>query len=91
VPEEWISEPRPPTFSTVTLNNMATQNEQILNYLQTHKTITSLQAINEFGVTRLSHVIYSLKKEGHNIYTETISVKNRFGKRCSVASYSLVK
>jgi hypothetical protein len=70
---------------------MATQSEQVLNHLQTKKTITSLEAINEYGITRLSSVIYFLKKDGHNIVATNTKVKNRFGKSCTVASYSLVK
>ena len=70
---------------------MATQSEQVLSHLQTKKTITSLEAINEYGITRLADVVFRLKKDGHNIVATDIKVKNRFGKSCTVASYSLVK
>lgn len=70
---------------------MATQSEQVLNHLKTNKAITSMEAIKEYGITRLAVAIHTLKKQGCNINTEMIKVKNRFGKSCTVASYSLVK
>lgn len=45
-----------------------TKKSQVLNYLQNHKKITSWEAIQMFKATRLSAIIYELKKE-YNIET----------------------
>ena len=68
------------------------QCEMILKYLQTHKTgITPLQALDKFGCQRLSGRIYDLRDEGHNILTNMIEVKDRFGNAKRVAQYRLVE
>ena len=67
--------------------------DMILKYLETHKKgITSLEAIEKFGATRLSAIIFNLKNQrGCNILTDMVSVKDRFGNKCRVARYTLVK
>ena len=68
------------------------QCDKILKYLQTHKTgITPLQALDKFGCQRLSGRIYDLRDEGHNILTNMIEVKDRFGEVKRVAQYRLVE
>ena len=43
---------------------MRTQTNDVLNYLQNNKKgITSMEAINLFGATRLSDIIYRLRKK----------------------------
>jgi hypothetical protein len=66
-----------------------TQQERILEYLQTGKTITTLNAFNELGITRLASRIYDLKESGHLINKNMITVLNRYDEKCSVAEYSL--
>ena len=58
---------------------MKTQIDSILEYMLTHKGITSLQAIKKFGATRLSGIIYSLKEWGYDVQSEWVTVKTRFG------------
>lgn len=53
--------------------NKLTKKQQVLNYLVEHKSITSWQAIEMFGATRLSAIIFQLNKDGYN--TETILTK----------------
>jgi len=65
-----------------------TQEERILDYLQCGNTITTLNAFNELGITRLASRIYDLKEKGHSINKRMITVKNRFDEKCSVAEYS---
>lgn len=45
--------------------------QKILKYLERQKTITSLEAFRKFNVTRLSAIIYNLRKRGYKITTET--------------------
>ena len=68
-----------------------TQKQMVLNYLKNHVGITSLTAIEKFGITRLSAVIFELKEEGNNILSLPKDVKNRYGQKCRVAEYRLVK
>ena len=67
-----------------------TQTSDILKYLQSHKRgITSIEAINRFGATRLSDIIFRLRKKGYNIITENNLVKNRYGRQVLVSTYKL--
>lgn len=64
---------------------------KVLQWLQGGRAITSKQAIEEFGCTRLAHVIYRLRYEfGLNIKATDIPVKNRNGMTVMVAKYELV-
>ena len=68
---------------------MKTQKEEILEYLRNNKKITILEAIYQLGVTRLSAVIYNLKKDGYNIETQMKTIKAKNGRKTSVAEYKL--
>ena len=65
------------------------QKERILKYLQSGKPLTSMQAINWWGVTRIGARVWELRDEGHNITTTMKAVKTRDGKKTMVASYQL--
>ncbi len=67
-----------------------THKTRCLKYLQDHKSITSLQAIQDLGNTRLAQTILTLKRDGHSIHTETIEVSNRWGGTAHVAKYTLL-
>ena len=68
-----------------------TQKSEILRYLMTHKRgITSIQAIELFGATRLSDIIFRLRKEGYDIVTEQVTRKTRYGHVTTFAVYKLV-
>lgn len=52
--------------------------------------ITSWEAIKEYGATRLSAIIYNLRhKYGMNIESETIEFTDRYGSKSSFAKYIL--
>lgn len=62
--------------------------EMILDYMREHGSITPMEAIREFGCTRLGARIWDLvHKDGYNITVETVTEKNRFGKPVSFARY----
>lgn len=44
-----------------------TQRQQVLNHLKTNGSITSWEAITLFRATRLSGIIFSLRKSGYAI------------------------
>lgn len=62
--------------------------DRVLQYLKENKSITSLEAIKEFGATRLSAIIFNLRKE-HKITTQYETSKNRYGDSVSYARYIL--
>lgn len=62
------------------------QNEQILNYLSKHKSITPIQALNKFGCFRLAARISDLRNQGHTIWTSNVTKDGK-----TYASYSLNK
>lgn len=53
------------------------------------KGITSLRAIEKYGITRLAAVIHELRDDGIEITTDTVPVKNRYGETRYVANYKL--
>lgn len=68
-----------------------TQRKRVLDYIEEFGSISSLEAFRDLGVTRLSAVIFDLKKEGHEFDTVTERSKNRFGENTAYARYSLKK
>lgn len=67
-----------------------THYDRVLNHLKEHGSITSWEAIKEYGITRLSAVIFELRKE-YNIVSTFESSKNRYGDKISYAKYILEK
>ena len=66
------------------------QKEMIVDYMKEHGSITPLEAQRDLGCMRLGARIWDLvHKDGVNIVTESVSVKNRFGKDVTVARYRL--
>lgn len=64
---------------------------QVKRWLESGKSITSKQAIDEFGCTRLSAVIFRLVNEyDMPIVAEKMPVKNRNGRWVEVARYHLL-
>lgn len=53
--------------------------ERVLRYLQDFGSITSWEAIQNFGATRLSAIIFLLKKDGYKFDEEWITKINRYG------------
>lgn len=63
--------------------------ERILKHLQVYGSITSWEAIMEYGCTRLSQYILLLRKDGYIIDDEWIPSKNRFGESNHYKKYIL--
>ena len=59
---------------------------RILQYLEDNKTITTWEAIKEFGCTRLSHYIWVLRKK-YPIRDEWIYTVNRYGDKVKYKIY----
>lgn len=73
-------------------NSRPTQCERLIDYMKRHPIdgVTQIEALNQLGILRLASRISELKSDGHIIEKEMITVKNRFGEKCSVARYRLV-
>ena len=63
-----------------------TQTEKILNYLSKGKGITPIDALNRFGCFRLAARISDLRRNGHSIFTDSVTKNGK-----TFASYRLSK
>lgn len=64
----------------------------ILNHLLEYGNITSWEAIQQYGVTRLSAIIFNLRhKYGMDIISEDVEFIDRYGRKASFAKYILKK
>lgn len=69
------------------------QDELIKKHLKEHGSITSLEAFELYGCTRLSARIWNLRHKyiGLKIVGESTKAKNRYGKNVHFSTYRLVK
>ena len=66
-----------------------TKTQAVLDWLKTHASISSMEAIQSFGATRLSVIIFNLRKAGYNIETVRCEGTDRFGNKMTFARYYL--
>lgn len=75
-------------MSTTTKKQIFDRTQQrVFDYINEHGAITTLQANQELGETRLSARIFELKHKGVNIQSEWLRVKNRYGEGRRVKRY----
>lgn len=72
------------------MKNSITQQTRVWNYLVEEGSITPLDAMREFGIMRLSAIIFNLRKE-RVIITTYETKKNRYGNPVTYARYVLPK
>lgn len=65
------------------------QLNDILEHLKKQKKITSMEAFEEYHITRLSSIIYILRSKGFDIRTEISNSKNEYGHLTQYAIYHL--
>ena len=68
-----------------------TQAERIIDYMKKNGTITSKEAFNELGITKLSTRISEMRQVGKRIYGVTEHGKNRYGEKTHYTVYALTK
>lgn len=68
-----------------------TQCDRILRHLKDHGSITSLEAMQEYGIMRLASRINNLKNMGYNIISITEKSKNRYGEVIHYSVYMLAE
>lgn len=64
----------------------------VLKHLEDFGSITSWEAIKEYGATRLSAIIYNLRRRYNlDIYTTRVDFVDRYGNNSNYAKYILNK
>ena len=66
-----------------------TQTQAVLDILKSGDSISSLEAFQEFGITRLSAIIFNLRQRGYVITSDNIKTTNRFGGTVVFSRYKL--
>lgn len=64
------------------------QCEKVVAYIKKHGSITSWQAFEDLGITRLSGRIHDLTQKGYDFNRESITTKNRDGEPVTYTKYS---
>lgn len=65
-----------------------TKTQKVLEHLQKHNSITSLEAIDLYGATRLSAIIFNLRKK-YTIKSIDCICSDRYGVQSTYARYVL--
>lgn len=71
--------------------NTESQNQMVLSHMTKHKTITSIEAFECYGITRLSARIYDLRERGHKIGMVWEESVNRYGTPVRYGKYFIEK
>jgi hypothetical protein len=71
----------------ITSGEVKSQSDAVLWHLKTYGSITSYEAIKEYGATRLSAIIFNHRKEGYEIDSMPLTKKTRFGRNTTIAKY----
>lgn len=66
-----------------------TQCDRILRHFRDYGSITSLEAITEYGILRLASRIKDLKNKGYTIVSSPGTGKNRYGEPTHYSIYRL--
>jgi hypothetical protein len=72
---------------TIKSEEVKCQADAILWHLKTYGSITSYEAIKEYGATRLSAIIFNHRKDGYEIDSWPLTKKTRFGRNTTIAKY----
>lgn len=67
------------------------QNERILAYIKKHGSITQFEAMNQLGVMRLASRVSDMRSKGIPIASRLEEIENRFGEKCRIKRYFLLK
>ncbi len=70
---------------------MKGQRNEVVSHLNSFGAITSKEAFEMYGITRLAAIIHDLRIMGYNIETDMIVGKTRYGSTCQYARYVLVE
>ena len=68
-----------------------TQCDRILRHMKDYGSITSLEAMNEYGIMRLASRISDLRAQGIAIDAEIRTGRNRYGEPTHFSVYRLIE
>lgn len=68
-----------------------TQTQQVIKHLRYYGKISSWEAFQEYGITRLSARIHNLRQSGFNIKSEKKTTTTRLGNKTTYAEYTLIQ
>ena len=74
----------------MTKSEKTTQVQRVKRYIEDFGSITSLEAIKDLGVTRLSAIVFKLKKAGVQVEGTTEHSINRYGENTTFKRYIIV-
>ena len=66
--------------------SVTNKHKEVLRHLQKKKTITSMQAIELYGATRLAAIIFDLRSK-YDIDTIMVDSEDRYGNKCKYGKY----
>ena len=66
-----------------------TQCEQVIRHMEESGSITSMEAMQEYGIMRLASRINDLRRAGYPIRREMVTRMNRYGETVASARYSI--
>lgn len=66
------------------------QANRIIEYMRSHGSITTKEAMTELGVLRLASRIHELRSSGYNIGDVYLNVHDRYGNETRVKKYFIV-
>lgn len=69
------------------MEDKKSQMTRLLNYLEKHGSITSIEALEQLGIARCSSRIWDLKRVGYPIERRMETGLNRYGQKTSYARY----
>tara|TARA_R110000787_G_scaffold12075_1_gene39531 strand:+ start:211 stop:489 length:279 start_codon:yes stop_codon:yes gene_type:complete len=75
----------------ITKDEIKTQTDAIKWHLKNYGSITSLEAINQYGATRLASIIFNLKENGYAIHSTDLEFTTRFGRKTTISKYLYFK
>ena len=71
-------------------NSNMTQVKRLLDYMESHRTVNTFDAMIDLGIARLSARVYEIRHTlGRTVYERRSRRLNRFGEVCTVWEYSL--
>lgn len=73
------------------MTDYTSQTKLVFAHLNKGKELTSFEAFEEYGITRLSAAIYILRNNGLDIRDKWVYCINRYGKYVKYKAYYLVK
>ena len=65
------------------------QQKRILSYLKQGNELTRLNCWEQLGILEAPARISELRAEGHNIHTEMITIRNKYGEKVRIAKWTL--